>query len=79
LSVSILTGGYWPSNYPMKLNLPVEMTDAMELFKNYYAEIKRLRSLNWSMARGSMVIASQFGRVVYDIQVMVKSFHCVYL
>lgn len=63
--VNVLTAGYWPTYAPMEVNLPKEISDYQDVFKDFYLEKHSGRRLMWLNTLGQCVLKATFkiGRV----------------
>ncbi|XP_078444946.1 cullin-1 [Wolffia australiana] len=60
LTVTVLTTGFWPSYKSFDLNLPVEMVNSVEVFKEFYQTKTKHRKLTWIYSLGTCNIIGKF-------------------
>ncbi|RUP46331.1 hypothetical protein BC936DRAFT_147076 [Jimgerdemannia flammicorona] len=60
LHVNVLTQGYWPTYAPAEVTLPTQMTQYLEVFKNYYLSKHSGRRLMWQNSLGHCVLKANF-------------------
>ncbi|KAH6565116.1 hypothetical protein BASA61_009673 [Batrachochytrium salamandrivorans] len=62
LNVYVLTSGLWPSYQPIELELPEELSNCQEVFKEYYMSKHSGRRLVWHNSLGSCLLRAQFSK-----------------
>ncbi|KAK9766943.1 hypothetical protein K7432_003615 [Basidiobolus ranarum] len=60
LHVSVLTQGFWPVYRPMAVNLPPQMIQYQEMFKDFYNKRYNGRHLMWQSSLGYCVLKGYF-------------------
>lgn len=61
IEVDVLTTGYWPSQNVPQCTLPLQVTEAIERFANFYLKKHTGRKLSWQTSTGSAEIRAIFG------------------
>ncbi|RUP46330.1 hypothetical protein BC936DRAFT_147076 [Jimgerdemannia flammicorona] len=67
LHVNVLTQGYWPTYAPAEVTLPTQMTQYLEVFKNYYLSKHSGRRLMWQNSLGHCVLKANFPKVCTEL------------
>ncbi|KAK6930141.1 Cullin protein, neddylation domain [Dillenia turbinata] len=60
LTVTVLTTGFWPSYKSFDLNLPAEMVQCVEVFREFYQSKTKHRKLTWIYSLGTCNISGKF-------------------
>lgn len=60
IEVDVLTTGYWPSQNVPQCTLPVQVTEAIERFSDFYLKKHTGRKLSWQTSTGSAEIRAIF-------------------
>lgn len=69
VSVTVLTTGQWPTYKTFNINLPSEMIQCVEAFKNYYNSQQKHRKLNWIYSMGNCNIVAKFDTKTIELVV----------
>mmetsp|Transcript_42504 Transcript_42504/g.51594 ORF Transcript_42504/g.51594 Transcript_42504/m.51594 type:complete len:740 (-) Transcript_42504:312-2531(-) len=69
LSVQVLTTGSWPTQPGAKCNLPSEVHQCCETFKNFYTKKHTGRRLTWQTNMGSADLVARFGNSKFELNV----------
>ena len=67
--VQVLTTGFWPSYKAPEVALPTQMTECMEVFKEWHDNKHQKRKLTWVHSLGNATVRATFGKKSYDLQV----------
>lgn len=69
MTVSVLTSGFWPT-YPIaEANLPKELEESQQVFKEFYLRKYSGRRLVWYSSLGTCVLRAQFPKDVKELSV----------
>lgn len=68
-SVQVLTTGFWPTYKSPEVSLSEEMTQCMNVFKDWHEQKHQKRKLQWVLTQGSATVKGTFGKKTYDLQV----------
>uniref|UniRef100_A0A0N5A7K2 Cullin-4 n=1 Tax=Syphacia muris TaxID=451379 RepID=A0A0N5A7K2_9BILA len=69
-SVSVLTMGHWPSYEYMEVNIPPDLAEYEEMFKQFYFSKHNGRKLQWQHSLGQFLLRARFKpTVVKELQV----------
>merc|ERR1719181_101237 len=60
LQVTVLTTGFWPSYPFVELNLPEEMIQGVDVFKQFYETKTQNRKLTWIYSLGTCQVLGKF-------------------
>lgn len=60
LTVTVLTSGFWPSYNSININLPNEMRQCVEVFREFYQRTTKKRNLTWINSLGTCEILGNF-------------------
>ncbi|KAL5541836.1 hypothetical protein UlMin_009546 [Ulmus minor] len=60
LTVTVLTTGFWPSYKSFDLNLPAEMVERVEVFREFYQTKTKHKKLTWIYSLGTCKIIGKF-------------------
>lgn len=60
LSVTVLTTGFWPTYKFVELNLPEEMIQSVDIFKEFYELKTKHRKLTWIYSLGTCHVMGKF-------------------
>ena len=77
LNVTVLTDGYWPSYPNSPLTIPQELSDAQDLFKEFYLSKHSGRKLSWQNSLGHCVVKADFPKGKKEL--VVSLYQCVIL
>eukprot|EP00733_Pompholyxophrys_punicea_P000047 Pompholyxophrys_punicea_v1_NODE_6_length_8794_cov_7.233894.p2 type:complete len:627 gc:universal NODE_6_length_8794_cov_7.233894:245-2125(+) len=67
--VQVLTTGFWPTYKSPEVTLTDEMSNCMNVFKEWHDQKHQKRKLQWVMTQGSATVRGTFGKKSYDLQV----------
>ena len=69
-SVQVLTTGFWPSyQTPNNVAIPPEMTNCLNLFKDWHNQKHQQRKLSWILSLGNASVRAVYGKKTYELQV----------
>lgn len=68
-SVQVLTTGFWPTYKSPDVTIPPEMTQCMDIFKEWHDKKHQQRKLAWMFSLGNATVKGVFGKKAYDFQV----------
>ncbi|KAI9362431.1 cullin-4B-like protein [Zopfochytrium polystomum] len=69
LFVNVLTSGFWPT-YPVSpVNLPTELAQCQQVFKDFYMSKYSGRQLTWCPSLGHCVVKAQFKKGAKELSV----------
>ncbi|CAG8782449.1 12692_t:CDS:10, partial [Racocetra persica] len=60
LYVNVLTQGFWPSYPPSPLNIPPNVVQCQQIFRDFYLSKHNGRSLKWQNSLGHCMLAAEF-------------------
>ncbi|CAG8461144.1 8588_t:CDS:10 [Scutellospora calospora] len=60
LSVNVLTQGFWPSYPPSPLNIPQNVVQCQQIFRDFYLSKHNGRNLKWQNSLGHCLLAAEF-------------------
>jgi cullin 1 len=66
--VQVLTTGFWPTYKSPEVTLTPEMTQCMEIFKEWHDNKHAKRKLTWMFSLGNASVRAVFGKKSYDLQ-----------
>eukprot|EP00544_Gedaniella_sp_CCMP2646_P005671 CAMPEP_0202484896 /NCGR_PEP_ID=MMETSP1361-20130828/3851_1 /ASSEMBLY_ACC=CAM_ASM_000849 /TAXON_ID=210615 /ORGANISM="Staurosira complex sp., Strain CCMP2646" /LENGTH=745 /DNA_ID=CAMNT_0049113657 /DNA_START=28 /DNA_END=2265 /DNA_ORIENTATION=- len=66
--VQVLTTGFWPTYKSPEVALTPEMTQCMEIFKEWHDNKHAKRKLTWMFSLGNASVRAVFGKKSYDLQ-----------
>eukprot|EP01125_Pyxidicula_operculata_P006088 TRINITY_DN2120_c0_g1_i1.p2 TRINITY_DN2120_c0_g1~~TRINITY_DN2120_c0_g1_i1.p2 ORF type:complete len:738 (-),score=168.52 TRINITY_DN2120_c0_g1_i1:345-2558(-) len=71
LNVHVLTTGFWPTQNPIKCNLPDEVNRCCDVFQKYYLSNHSGRRLSWqtSMGTGEVRVLFEKGKKRHELNV----------
>eukprot|EP01025_Chloroclados_australasicus_P025868 TRINITY_DN25752_c0_g1_i2.p1 TRINITY_DN25752_c0_g1~~TRINITY_DN25752_c0_g1_i2.p1 ORF type:complete len:745 (-),score=82.84 TRINITY_DN25752_c0_g1_i2:248-2482(-) len=69
LNVNILTSGFWPTYPVTEANLPIELNQYQERFKQFYLSKHTGRKLTWYSSLGTCVLKAYFKQGTKELQV----------
>ncbi|KAF9163323.1 Cullin-4B [Actinomortierella ambigua] len=68
LSVNVLTQGHWPTYPPADANIPAKISQAQEVFKEFYLLKHNGKRLMWQNSLGHCVIRARFPSGTKELQ-----------
>ncbi|KAG0233962.1 Cullin-4A [Actinomortierella wolfii] len=68
LSVNVLTQGHWPTYPPAEANIPAKISQAQEVFKEFYLSKHKGKRLMWQNSLGHCVIRAHFNSGTKELQ-----------
>jgi cullin-4 len=71
LNVTVITTGYWPSYNPEPVNLPQEIAQAQDVFRDFYLDKHTGRTLKWQNSLGQCTLRAIFPSGKKELQVSV--------
>ncbi|KAK0407022.1 hypothetical protein QR680_018953 [Steinernema hermaphroditum] len=66
-SVYILTMGFWPNYQPMEVNIPQELYECQENFKQFYTTKHSGRKLQWQYSLMTAIVKGRFKKGVKEL------------
>jgi len=66
--VQVLTTGFWPTYKSPEVTLTPEMTQCMDIFKEWHDNKHQKRKLTWMFSLGNASVRAVFGKKSYDLQ-----------
>jgi cullin 3 len=69
LNVNVLTTGYWPTQSSVSCNMPPEILNCCEVFKDFYLANHNGRRLQWQTNMGSAEVRAQFATKKHELSV----------
>uniref|UniRef100_A0A7S1SLI1 Cullin family profile domain-containing protein n=1 Tax=Tetraselmis chuii TaxID=63592 RepID=A0A7S1SLI1_9CHLO len=69
LAVQVLTTGSWPTQLGCKCNLPAELEECCEHFKQFYLSAHSGRKLSWQTNMGTADVKASFGAKKHELNV----------
>ena len=67
--VQVLTTGFWPTYKSPEVTLTPEMSECMDVFKEWHDNKHQKRKLTWMFSLGNASVRATFGKKSYDLQV----------
>ena len=67
--VQVLTTGFWPTYPAPEVAVPTEMTECLEVFKDWHTKKHQQRKLSWVFSLGNATVKAVYGKKTYDLQV----------
>ena len=77
LTVNVLSMAYWPTYQPMEVNIPVEMSNYLEVFKKFYHGKYSGRKLQWQPNLGHCVLRAHFKQGMKELRVSLFQALCL--
>lgn len=71
LNVTVITTGYWPSYTPEPVNLPQEIAQVQDVFRDFYLDKHTGRTLKWQNSLGQCTLRASFASGKKELQVSV--------
>ncbi|KAK3844857.1 MAG: cullin-4B [Linnemannia gamsii] len=68
LSVNVLTQGNWPTYPPAEANIPDQISQCQEVFKEFYLSKHKGKRLNWQTSLGHSVVKAYFPLGTKELQ-----------
>ncbi|KAF9366738.1 Cullin-4 [Mortierella sp. NVP85] len=68
LSVNVLTQGHWPTYPPAEANIPNQISQCQEIFKEFYLSKHKGRRLMWQNSLGHSVVKASFPSGTKELQ-----------
>ncbi len=67
--VQVLTTGFWPTYPTPEVAIPGEMTECLDIFKDWHNKKHQQRKLSWVFSLGNASVKAVYGKKTYDLQV----------
>jgi cullin 1 len=67
--VQVLTTGFWPTYQTPDVAIPAEMTQCLDIFKDWHNTKHQQRKLSWVLSLGNATVKAVYGKKTYDLQV----------
>ncbi|KAG0223464.1 Cullin-4B [Mortierella sp. GBA43] len=68
LNVNVLTQGHWPTYPPAEANIPSQISECQEVFKEFYLSKHKGRRLMWQNSLGHSVVKAYFNSGTKELQ-----------
>mmetsp|Transcript_8776 Transcript_8776/g.25246 ORF Transcript_8776/g.25246 Transcript_8776/m.25246 type:complete len:742 (+) Transcript_8776:140-2365(+) len=68
-TVQVLTTGFWPTYKSPEVTLSDDMSNCLEIFKEWHDQKHQKRKLKWIFSQGNASVRGTFGKKSYDMQV----------
>lgn len=69
LNVTVLTTGFWPSYKSVELELPYELQQSIEVFKDFYSSRAQHRKLTWIYSLGQCIVQGRFDTKAMELTI----------
>lgn len=66
MAVQVLTTGFWPTYKAIDLDLPEEMEQGVQIFRDFYTHTTQNRKLTWMYILGSCTVKARYSKKTYD-------------
>eukprot|EP00976_Prorocentrum_cordatum_P068315 1179085-Prorocentrum_minimum.AAC.6 len=69
MNIHVLTQGYWPTYAPVEVNLPPQISQYQDIFRDFYLSKHSGRRLNWQNGLAHCVLKARFDQGTKELSV----------